>query len=115
MSVTSFHTISLEQWRFAGATPWGSQPWGAVGRARGGGSRPSSRPLLVQEHHPEEELIKTKQDEVNAAWQRLKGLALQRQGKLFGAAEVQRFNRYQARVGCCRECASTWRGQVCGL
>ncbi|KAL4689789.1 hypothetical protein H8959_012580 [Pygathrix nigripes] len=53
---------------------------------------------LIQEQHPEEELIKTKQDEVNAAWQRLKGLALQRQGKLFGAAEVQRFNRCQARV-----------------
>lgn len=52
---------------------------------------------LVQEQHPEEELIKTKQDEVNAAWQRLKGLALQRQGKLFGAAEVQRFNRYRAK------------------
>uniref|UniRef100_A0A8C0M7W9 Spectrin alpha chain, non-erythrocytic 1 n=1 Tax=Canis lupus familiaris TaxID=9615 RepID=A0A8C0M7W9_CANLF len=48
---------------------------------------------LIQEQHPEEETIKTKQDEVNAAWQRLKGLALQRQGKLFGAAEVQRFNR----------------------
>uniref|UniRef100_A0A8I5ZKH2 Spectrin, alpha, non-erythrocytic 1 n=1 Tax=Rattus norvegicus TaxID=10116 RepID=A0A8I5ZKH2_RAT len=48
---------------------------------------------LIQEQHPEEELIKTKQEEVNAAWQRLKGLALQRQGKLFGAAEVQRFNR----------------------
>uniref|UniRef100_A0A452V8Z5 Spectrin alpha chain, non-erythrocytic 1 n=1 Tax=Ursus maritimus TaxID=29073 RepID=A0A452V8Z5_URSMA len=48
---------------------------------------------LIQEQHPEEDTIKTKQDEVNAAWQRLKGLALQRQGKLFGAAEVQRFNR----------------------
>ncbi|XP_041429081.1 spectrin alpha chain, non-erythrocytic 1 isoform X4 [Xenopus laevis] len=48
---------------------------------------------LAQEDHPELELIKTKQDEVNASWQRLKGLALQRQGKLFGAAEVQRFNR----------------------
>uniref|UniRef100_A0A8D2QAY7 Spectrin alpha chain, non-erythrocytic 1 n=1 Tax=Zonotrichia albicollis TaxID=44394 RepID=A0A8D2QAY7_ZONAL len=48
---------------------------------------------LIQETHPEEELIKGKQDEVNASWQRLKGLALQRQGKLFGAAEVQRFNR----------------------
>uniref|UniRef100_A0A8C9MT93 Spectrin alpha chain, non-erythrocytic 1 n=1 Tax=Serinus canaria TaxID=9135 RepID=A0A8C9MT93_SERCA len=48
---------------------------------------------LIQETHPEEELIKSKQDEVNASWQRLKGLALQRQGKLFGAAEVQRFNR----------------------
>ncbi|XP_014341661.1 spectrin alpha chain, non-erythrocytic 1 isoform X9 [Latimeria chalumnae] len=48
---------------------------------------------LVQESHPEEELIVAKQNEVNTAWQRLKGLALQRQGKLFGAAEVQRFNR----------------------
>uniref|UniRef100_A0AAX7V4E4 Spectrin alpha chain, non-erythrocytic 1 n=1 Tax=Astatotilapia calliptera TaxID=8154 RepID=A0AAX7V4E4_ASTCA len=48
---------------------------------------------LIQESHPEAELIVRKQDEVNAAWQRLKGLAQQRQGKLFGAAEVQRFNR----------------------
>ncbi|KAF7653753.1 hypothetical protein LDENG_00078840 [Lucifuga dentata] len=48
---------------------------------------------LIQETHPESELIVRKQDEVNAAWQRLKGLAQQRQGKLFGAAEVQRFNR----------------------
>ncbi|KAL7978493.1 hypothetical protein Chor_004310 [Crotalus horridus] len=48
---------------------------------------------LIQEQHPEEELIKSKQDEVNTSWQRLKGLALQRQGRLFGAAEVQRFNR----------------------
>ncbi|XP_040180668.1 spectrin alpha chain, non-erythrocytic 1 isoform X1 [Rana temporaria] len=48
---------------------------------------------LAQEEHPELEIIKTKQDEVNTRWQRLKGLAQQRQGKLFGAAEVQRFNR----------------------
>uniref|UniRef100_A0A3Q3W9R3 Spectrin alpha chain, non-erythrocytic 1 n=1 Tax=Mola mola TaxID=94237 RepID=A0A3Q3W9R3_MOLML len=48
---------------------------------------------LTQESHPEAELIVRKEDEVNAAWQRLKGLAQQRQGKLFGAAEVQRFNR----------------------
>lgn len=48
---------------------------------------------LTQENHPEIELILKKQEEVNAAWQRLKGLAQQRQGKLFGAAEVQRFNR----------------------
>lgn len=49
---------------------------------------------LTQESHPEAELILKKQEEVNAAWQRLKGLAQQRQGKLFGAAEVQRFNRW---------------------
>ncbi|XP_073456177.1 spectrin alpha chain, non-erythrocytic 1 [Aquarana catesbeiana] len=48
---------------------------------------------LAQEEHPELEIIKNKQDEVNTRWQRLKGLAQQRQGKLFGAAEVQRFNR----------------------
>lgn len=48
---------------------------------------------LIQEAHPEAELIVRKQDEVNSAWQRLKGLAQQRQAKLFGAAEVQRFNR----------------------
>uniref|UniRef100_A0AAQ5ZRE4 Spectrin alpha chain, non-erythrocytic 1 n=1 Tax=Amphiprion ocellaris TaxID=80972 RepID=A0AAQ5ZRE4_AMPOC len=48
---------------------------------------------LIQESHPEAELIVRKQDEVNTAWQHLKGLAQQRQGKLFGAAEVQRFNR----------------------
>uniref|UniRef100_A0AAR2LQM0 Spectrin alpha chain, non-erythrocytic 1 n=1 Tax=Pygocentrus nattereri TaxID=42514 RepID=A0AAR2LQM0_PYGNA len=48
---------------------------------------------LTQENHPEAELILKKQEEVNSAWQRLKGLAQQRQGKLFGAAEVQRFNR----------------------
>lgn len=48
---------------------------------------------LIQEAHPENELIVRKQDEVNAAWQRLKGLAQQRQAKLFGSAEVQRFNR----------------------
>ncbi|XP_024120554.1 spectrin alpha chain, non-erythrocytic 1 isoform X3 [Oryzias melastigma] len=48
---------------------------------------------LIQEEHPEAELIVRKQEEVNSAWQRLKGLALQRQAKLFGSAEVQRFNR----------------------
>ena len=75
---------------------------------RGRGPRLLLVLFLVQEQHPEEELIKTKQDEVNAAWQRLKGLALQRQGKLFGAAEVQRFNRYHAR-GRSGDWASTGR------
>ncbi|XP_072344928.1 spectrin alpha chain, non-erythrocytic 1 isoform X1 [Scyliorhinus torazame] len=48
---------------------------------------------LEQDNHPELVLITHRQDEVNAAWQRLKGLVQQRQSKLFGAAEVQRFNR----------------------
>lgn len=51
---------------------------------------------LVQEAHPETQLITRKQEEVNTAWQHLKGLAQQRQAKLFGAAEVQRFNRLAA-------------------
>lgn len=84
--------------------------WGARGR----GPRSFLVLFLVQEQHPEEELIKTKQDEVNAAWQRLKGLALQRQGKLFGAAEVQRFNRYHTRGGFWEQ-ASTRRGRVYGM
>uniref|UniRef100_A0A672M0G0 Spectrin alpha chain, non-erythrocytic 1-like n=1 Tax=Sinocyclocheilus grahami TaxID=75366 RepID=A0A672M0G0_SINGR len=55
---------------------------------------PSNLQVRVKiKNHPEAELILKKQEEVNAAWQRLKGLAQQRQGKLFGAAEVQRFNR----------------------
>lgn len=99
VSFTSFHQEDqnvFRGWEFAEADPSGSAPgtsWGA----RGSGPRSFLVLVLVQEQHPEEELIKTKQDEVNAAWQRLKGLALQRQGKLFGAAEVQRFNRYHSR------------------
>uniref|UniRef100_A0A8C9G0U5 SH3 domain-containing protein n=1 Tax=Pavo cristatus TaxID=9049 RepID=A0A8C9G0U5_PAVCR len=64
---------------------------------------------LIQEQHPEEELIKSKQDEVNASWQRLKGLAQQRQGKLFGAAEVQRFNRYDPGWVCWSDAVSVYR------
>ncbi|XP_023696436.2 spectrin alpha chain, non-erythrocytic 1 isoform X2 [Paramormyrops kingsleyae] len=48
---------------------------------------------LVQEAHPEAALITRKKEEVNAAWKRLKDLAQQRQTKLFGSSEVQRFNR----------------------
>ncbi|XP_038624269.1 spectrin alpha chain, erythrocytic 1 isoform X1 [Tachyglossus aculeatus] len=47
----------------------------------------------TQENHPELTLIKTKQDEVNAGWLRLQGLALQRRGTLSDAADFQRFNR----------------------
>ncbi|XP_066294879.1 spectrin alpha chain, non-erythrocytic 1-like isoform X26 [Branchiostoma lanceolatum] len=48
---------------------------------------------LVNDEHPEVEQIRNKQEEVNVAWQRLKQLSLERQEKLFGAAEIQRFNR----------------------
>ncbi|XP_044530944.1 spectrin alpha chain, erythrocytic 1 [Gracilinanus agilis] len=47
----------------------------------------------AQEDHPQLDLIKTKQDEVNTNWQRLQGLALQRRETLSDAADLQRFNR----------------------
>ncbi|XP_035787487.1 spectrin alpha chain isoform X2 [Anopheles albimanus] len=43
--------------------------------------------------HPERETITRKKEELNEAWQRLKQLAILRQEKLFGAHEIQRFNR----------------------
>ena len=49
---------------------------------------------LVSDGHPEEDQIKQRKDEVNEAWQRLKQLSLLRQERLFGAHEIQRFNRY---------------------
>ena len=49
---------------------------------------------LLADGHPEEETINQKRDEVNEAWARLKQLSLLRQERLFGAHEIQRFNRY---------------------
>ena len=48
---------------------------------------------LIQEEHPEQETVKTKQDQLNEGWERLKSLALKRQERLFGAHEIQNFNR----------------------
>jgi spectrin alpha len=48
---------------------------------------------LVNDGHPEYESINRKREELNEAWQRLKQLAVMRQEKLFGAHEIQRFNR----------------------
>ncbi|KAF7479760.1 Hypothetical predicted protein [Marmota monax] len=45
------------------------------------------------ESHPQLPLIKTKQDEVNVAWQRLCDLALRRRESLYSAADLQRFKR----------------------
>uniref|UniRef100_A0A2K5UN69 Spectrin alpha chain, erythrocytic 1 n=1 Tax=Macaca fascicularis TaxID=9541 RepID=A0A2K5UN69_MACFA len=47
----------------------------------------------AEEKHPELPLIQSKQEEVNAAWERLRGLALQRQKALSSAADLQRFKR----------------------
>ena len=48
---------------------------------------------LVSDGHPEKETITLRKEELNEAWARLKQLALMRQEKLFGAHEIQRFNR----------------------
>lgn len=48
---------------------------------------------LIQDGHPERDTIVRKKEELNEAWQRLKQLAILRQEKLFGAHEIQRFNR----------------------
>ncbi|XP_077298885.1 alpha spectrin [Arctopsyche grandis] len=48
---------------------------------------------LVLEGHPERETIVKRKDELIEAWHRLRQLALVRQEKLFGAHEIQRFNR----------------------
>ncbi|XP_033642963.1 spectrin alpha chain, non-erythrocytic 1-like isoform X1 [Asterias rubens] len=48
---------------------------------------------LLSEEHPESETIRSKQEEMNEAWEHLKRLAIIRQEKLFGAMEIQRFNR----------------------
>ncbi|XP_022242846.1 spectrin alpha chain-like isoform X2 [Limulus polyphemus] len=48
---------------------------------------------LIKEGHPDEAVIQKKKEELHDAWQRLKALTLLRQEKLFGAHEIQRFNR----------------------
>ncbi|XP_044800096.2 spectrin alpha chain, erythrocytic 1 [Bubalus bubalis] len=47
----------------------------------------------AEEKHPELSSIQSKQKEVNAAWERLHGLALQRRKMLSSAADLQRFKR----------------------
>lgn len=42
--------------------------------------------------------IKAKQDEVNAAWDRLWSLALKRRESLSNAADLQRFKRYGTEI-----------------
>ncbi|XP_076436788.1 spectrin alpha chain-like isoform X4 [Babylonia areolata] len=48
---------------------------------------------LIADGHPEEDTIRHKQQEVHQAWTRLRHLSLLRQDKLYGAHEIQRFNR----------------------
>ncbi|XP_070531768.1 spectrin alpha chain, non-erythrocytic 1-like isoform X3 [Ptychodera flava] len=53
----------------------------------------SEADTLIKEEHPESETIGARQAELNDAWEKLKALALARQEKLFGAMEIQKFNR----------------------
>ncbi|XP_014210997.1 spectrin alpha chain isoform X2 [Copidosoma floridanum] len=48
---------------------------------------------LLLDGHPERDTIQRRKEELNESWQRLKQLAILRQEKLFGAHEIQRFNR----------------------
>ncbi|XP_032452714.1 spectrin alpha chain isoform X2 [Nasonia vitripennis] len=48
---------------------------------------------LLLDAHPERDTILRRKEELNESWQRLKQLAILRQEKLFGAHEIQRFNR----------------------
>lgn len=48
---------------------------------------------LLQDGHPERDQIINRKDELNTAWQKLKQITLMRQDKLYGAHEIQRFNR----------------------
>ncbi|XP_046986663.1 spectrin alpha chain isoform X3 [Schistocerca americana] len=48
---------------------------------------------LIMEGHPERDTISQRKEGLNEAWMHLKQLALMRQEKLFGAHEIQRFNR----------------------
>ncbi|XP_031333128.1 spectrin alpha chain isoform X3 [Photinus pyralis] len=48
---------------------------------------------LLLDGHPDRDTIVTRKEELNNAWLRLKQMALMRQDKLYGAHEIQRFNR----------------------
>jgi spectrin alpha len=48
---------------------------------------------IISQSHPESDSVGAKKKEVLEAWARLKMLASSRQEKLFGAHEIQRFNR----------------------
>lgn len=48
---------------------------------------------LLESQHPEEDTIRKRQADLNEAWDRLKAQSLKRQERLFGAHEIQRFNR----------------------
>ena len=48
---------------------------------------------LINDSHPEIDQINSRKNEVLDAWNNLKAMAVSKQEKLFGAHEIQRFNR----------------------
>ncbi len=48
---------------------------------------------LLTEHHPDAELIRSRQESVNEGWSDLRTLAKYREEKLAGAFEIQKYNR----------------------
>ena len=49
---------------------------------------------LLGERHPDAELIASRQEALNQAWDDLRTLAQHRQERLAGAHEIQKFNRW---------------------
>lgn len=48
---------------------------------------------LLGERHPDSDLIESRQEAVKQSWEDLTALARQREEKLAGAHEIQKFNR----------------------
>ena len=48
---------------------------------------------LLDERHPDSDLIRTRQEGVNESWADLRAVAKHRKEKLAGAHEIQKFNR----------------------
>ena len=48
---------------------------------------------LISEEHPDSELIETKKQELNAAWEKIKAAAAEREKGLENNHEIQQFNR----------------------
>ncbi|ESO09912.1 hypothetical protein HELRODRAFT_156368 [Helobdella robusta] len=49
--------------------------------------------LIDEDDHPDKDTIQSKRMELNEAWEKLKNLASKREKSLFGAHEIQNFNR----------------------
>lgn len=65
---------------------------------------------LVREGHPDSELIESRQEAVEQNWDDLTTLASEREEKLVGAHEIQKFNRYVLSFGLvCYQGESTLR------